>query len=58
MERKGRNRVAVGMGVGTLTQGSSFLATLGYGPESRWGVLRNSEDVVLDEQLRSKKSTF
>ena len=32
----GRNRVAVGNFLRTLTQGSSCLATLGFGPESRW----------------------
>ena len=31
----GRNRVAVEIHW-TLTQGSSFLATLGFGTESRW----------------------
>mgnify|MGYP001546003292 CR=1 FL=1 len=34
--RNGRNRVAVENILGTLTQGSSCLATLGFGPESRW----------------------
>jgi hypothetical protein len=33
---KGRNRVAVDDAGGTMTQGSSFLATLGFGTESRW----------------------
>src|SRR5471032_3142616 len=32
----GRNRVAVGNFLRTMTQGSSCLATLGFGPESRW----------------------
>ena len=35
-KRKGRNRVAVGNFLRTLTQGSSCLATLGFGSESRW----------------------
>ena len=34
--RHGRNRVAVGNILRMLTQGSSFLATLGFGTESRW----------------------
>ena len=34
--RNSRNRVAVGNVGWTLTQGSSCLATLGFGPESRW----------------------
>ena len=34
--RDGRNRVAVGNILGTMTQGSSLLATLGFGTESRW----------------------
>ena len=32
----GHNRVAVGENFGTATQGSSFLATLGFEPESLW----------------------
>jgi len=32
----GRNRVAVGEVCPTMTQGSSCLATLGFGTESRW----------------------
>ena len=36
MKRNGRNRVAVGNFVRTLTQGSSCHATLGFGTESRW----------------------
>ena len=32
----GRNRVAVGNDLRTATQGSSCLATLGFGTESRW----------------------
>ena len=32
----GRNRVAVGNFLRTMTQGSSCLATLGFGTESRW----------------------
>ena len=34
--RDGRNRVAVGNDLRTVTQGSSCLATLGFGSESRW----------------------
>ena len=34
--RNGRNRVAVGEVGWTMTQGSSSLATLGFGTESRW----------------------
>jgi len=34
--RNGRNRVAVGNDLRTATQGSSFLATLGFETESRW----------------------
>ena len=34
--RNGRNRVAVGEVCWTMTQGSSLLATLGWGTESRW----------------------
>src|SRR6266516_6693539 len=32
----GRNRVAVEIFVWTVTQGSAFRATLGFGTESRW----------------------
>ena len=35
-QRIGRNRVAVGEVLETLTQGSAKGATLGFGPESRW----------------------
>ena len=34
--RHGRNRVAVGNDLRTVSQGSSCLATLGFGTESRW----------------------
>ena len=34
--RNGRNRVAVGNILRTVTQGSSFLATLGWRTQSRW----------------------
>ena len=36
MKRNGRNRFAVGNVGVKLTQGSSCLATLGFGTESRW----------------------
>src|SRR3989442_2834200 len=36
-ERTGHNRVAVGEVSWPMTQGSSCLATLGFGPQSRWG---------------------
>jgi hypothetical protein len=36
-ERNGRNRVAVGNDLRTVTQGSSCLATLGFGTQPRWG---------------------
>jgi hypothetical protein len=35
-KRNGRNRVAVDDVAWTLTQGSAFCATLGFGKESRW----------------------
>src|SRR2546427_217941 len=35
----GRNRVAVGNVCWTVTQGSAFRATLGFGSESRWDSL-------------------
>jgi hypothetical protein len=41
-KRNGRNRVAVGNHSRMLTQGSSCLATLGFGTESRWDSERGS----------------
>jgi len=35
-QQNGRNRFAVEEIIGTLTQGSSFVATLGWRPQSRW----------------------
>jgi len=37
---KGRNRVAVDFTLWTMTQGSAFRATLGFGSESRWDSAR------------------
>lgn len=39
----GRNRVAVEGGLAACTQGSSCLATLGFGPEFRWNSQRKFE---------------
>jgi hypothetical protein len=48
--QNGRNRVAVGDLCVTATQGSSCVATLGFGTESRWdsgtAALRRSHDAV------------
>ena len=49
--RKGRDRVAVGELCGTLIQGSSCLATMGFGTESPWDShtaarRRNTHDAV------------
>jgi len=42
-KRNGRNTVGIGDGWRTVTQGSSFLATLGFGrPQPRWGWYRPS----------------
>ena len=50
----GRNRVAVGNFLWTLTQGSSCLATLGFGAESRWDALlrRNSSSRECRKSVR------
>ena len=47
----GRNRVAVGNFLRTVTQGSACLATLGFGPESRW-------DSRMAGRIRSNRQTF
>ena len=47
-DENGRNRVAVGNFLRTLTQGSACRATLGFGTESRWGSQQITPHVLMD----------
>src|SRR6266576_1376029 len=53
---KGRNRVAVGDVWWTMTQGSSCLATLGFGTESRWDsrMARARDGVMKSNRVRAR----
>jgi hypothetical protein len=52
MEQR-HNPFRVGTRLGTISQGSSFLATLGFGPESLWdSCLRpDSKDACKEQRL-------